>query len=191
MKNKFKWGGLLALIGLLGLASGTASAAPITFSFTNVGSIDNITSCGFGCNTLQTSGDLYVGGSVVGSFAGTMKVLGFGVSAVDSASTWSFLDISGLNNLFGTLSGDLIGLLQLGGGGSLNYTIDGGTGFFSGAAGGGSSVFGFSGSNYIEVGSLSVSTASVPEPAMTTLLLAGFGMVAVVAFRRRRAQTQI
>jgi hypothetical protein len=31
---------------------------------------------------------------------------------------------------------------------------------------------------------------TVPEPGITTLLLAGFGMVAFMAYRRRRAQAQ-
>src|SRR5882724_5370259 len=103
MKNKFSWGGLLAVIGLMSLASGTASATPLTFSFTNIGSIDSVMSCGIGCSTLNTSGDLWIGGADVGSFAGTMKVIGFGISEVDDSSTWSFLDTSGLNDLFGTL----------------------------------------------------------------------------------------
>jgi hypothetical protein len=193
MKNKFKWGGLLSLVGFLGLA-GSASATPIDFSFTNIGSIDSVTSCGFGCNSVQTSGDLWVGGAVVGSFEGTMKVLGFGVSEVTDASTWSFVDNSSLNSLFGTLSGDLVGLLKgfiVGGGGALDYSVNGGTGFFTGATGTGNSVFGFSGSSYIEHGQLSVDTAPVPEPGVATLLLAGFGMVGFLAYRRRRASTQI
>jgi hypothetical protein len=196
MKNKFKWGGLLALVGFLSLASGTASAAIINFSFTNLGSVDSITSCGSGCKSLQTSGDLIVGGSVVGTFAGTMKLLQTDWLEYDvtPASTWSFLDTSGTNNLFGTLSGDLLGILKLAGGGSLSYGIGGGSGFFAGASGGGASTFAFLGNGYAETGWLSVlvpDPASVPEPGVTSLLLAGLGMMGVLAYRRRRAQAKI
>jgi hypothetical protein len=197
MKNKFKWGGLVALLGFLSLASSTASAAIINFSFSNLGSVDSVTSCGKGCSTLQTSGDLIVGGSVVGTFEGTMKLLQSDWLEYDVAptSTWSFLDSTGLNNLFGTLSGDLVGLLKLVGGGSLSYDIDGGTGFFAGATGGGASTFAFLGNVYGETGWLSVlvpgTTASVPEPGVTTLLLAGLGMIGFMAYRRRRAQVGV
>lgn len=190
MTKKFKWGGLLALLGLFSLASGTASAAPITFNFVNIGSIDNISSCGLFCSVVQTSGDLYAEGNLVGSFAGTLKVVGLGINEVQDTSTWSFLDNSGLNNLFGTLSGDLLGLLGVGGGGGLDYLIGGGTGLFAGASGGGHSTYGFSGSTYVESGSMTV-YASVPEPGMTALMLVGFGMLGFVAYRRRRAQSQI
>jgi hypothetical protein len=194
MKNKFKWGGLLALVGFLSLASGTASAAIINFSFTNLGSIDSITSCGAGCNAMQTSGDLLVGGSVVGTFEGTMKLVqtGWGEHDVAPVSTWSFLDTSGLNNLFGTLSGDLLGILKLAGLGSLSYGIDGGTGFFTGATGGGGSIFAFANKGYAETGWLSVNVPeSVPEPGITTLLIAGLGMMGFLAYRRRRSQSEI
>jgi hypothetical protein len=168
MKNKFKWGGLLALVGFLGLA-GSASATPITFSFTNIGTVDNVSSCGFGCSSMQTSGDLYVDGFLAGTFAGTMKVLGFIDSDVASSSSWSFLDSSGLNSL------------------------NGGTGLFSGSTGHGESDFLFAGNQYGESGWLTVNTGatSVPEPAVSTLLLVGFGMVGFLAYRRRRASTQI
>ncbi len=197
MKNKFKWGGLLALVGFLSLASSTASAAIINFSFTNQGSVDSVTSCGKGCSALQTSGDLTVGGSVVGTFEGTMKLLRNDWLDYDVAptSTWSFLDSTGLNNLFGTLSGDLEGLLSVFGAGTLSYDIDGGTGFFTGATGGGASIFAFVGNLYGETGWLSVqvpgTTASVPEPGVNTLLLAGLGMIGFMAYRRRRAQAEL
>ena len=191
MKNKFKWGGLLALVAFLGLA-GSASATPITFSFTNIGTVDSVSSCGFGCSTMHTSGDLYVDGFLAGSFAGTMKVLGFIDSDVASSSTWSFLDTSGSNGLFGSLSGDLLGLVKIVGAGSLDYTVNGGSGLFTGATGGGQSDFAFIGNRYGESGWLTVDTAAaVPEPAVSTLLIAGFGMVGLLAYRRRRVSTQI
>ncbi len=47
MTKKFKWGGLLALVGLFSLAErhGFRGSSSIS-SFTNLGSVDSITSCG-------------------------------------------------------------------------------------------------------------------------------------------------
>jgi hypothetical protein len=78
MKNKFKFGGLLALLGVLGLASGTASATPIDYWFTNTGSIDvgTCTDASY-CKTLTTQGDFKVGNEVLGTFQSTLTVLKF------------------------------------------------------------------------------------------------------------------
>jgi hypothetical protein len=191
LKNKLKWAGFLAVFGFLSLTSGTASATPITFDFTNVGSISNIASCGMGCSTFNTSGDLLVGGVDVGSFAGTLKVvsIGLGIAGVADTSTWTFLDSSGSNSLMGTLSGDLLGLLKLAGGGALSYDVNGGSGVFTGATGSGSSVFGFYGSSYVETGRMTVNT--VPEPAANAMMLAALGMLGYMAWRRRREATQV
>jgi hypothetical protein len=190
MKNKFKWGGLIALIGFLGLA-GTASAKPIVFDTGPEGGTATVSYCGFlqlTCGTLSTAGTLYVEdsdwGSFTGQFAGNLVVR---TGDVKNISTWSFT--SGENSLFGTLSGDLVGLLGAIGGGALDYIVSGGTGIFAGATGDGWSRYGFLGGRYYEYGELTL--ASVPEPAMGTLLLAGFGMVAFLAYRRRRVTTQL
>lgn len=190
MKNKFKWSGLVALVGFLTLASGTASATPISFDFTNEGTA-NISTCGWGCSQLTTSGDLEIGGVVVGGFSGTMRLLGIGLTTVDqTVSTWSFVDNSGTNSLFGSLGGDVLNLFALGGG-WLTYAVQNGTGLFANATGGGSSAFGFLGNWYHEEGHLNVQTASVPEPGATMLLLVALGMAGVLAYRRRRLQSQI
>jgi hypothetical protein len=185
MKNKFKWGGLIALISFLGLA-GAASATPITFDFQTGGSAAITDWCGLNCGTLHTDGALFVEGVLAGGFKGTMVING----DVEDTSTWSFFDFSG-NSIFGTLSGDLQGLLGLIGTGTLDYLITGGTGFFAGATGWGDSEYGFLLGGYGEHGTMNVELAAVPEPAISTLLLAGFGMVAFLAYRRRRASTQI
>lgn len=194
MKNKFKLGGLLALLGLLSLASGTASATPIEFTFHKEGTVD-ASSCGWFCSTITTSGDLTIGDLVLNGFEGTMQVGGALLYGVDDSSTWSFFDTSGLNTLSGIVTGWLAGSLidpYLLGGGELYYEITGGTGLFAGATGGGQSGFHFVGDDYFEDGKLNIDTpASVPEPGLTTLLLAGLGMVGFMAYRRRRLQSQI
>jgi PEP-CTERM motif len=195
MKNKFKWGGLIALIGFLGL-TGTASATPLLFDTGPSGGTATVSYCGLfqlNCGTLSTSGTLYVEssdwGPFTGAFAGNLVVRasGFLEGDVKNTSTWSFT--SGGNSLFGTLSGDLAGLLGGIGGGVLDYVVNGGTGLFAGATGDGSSNYWFIGDRYYEYGLLNV--AAVPEPALSTLLLAGFGMVAFLAYRRRRVTTQL
>lgn len=193
MKNKFKWGGLIALISFLGFA-GAASATPITFDTGPNGGTSTVSYCSpfqFNCGTMSTSGTLYVDGSEWGAFAGELVVRasGFLEGDVTDTSIWSFT--SGANSLFGTLSGDLGGLLGGIGGGALEYIVSGGSGLFAGATGKGSSNYWFLGDHYYEYGQLNVDVASVPEPAISTLLLAGFGMVAFLAYRRRRASTQI
>jgi hypothetical protein len=198
MKNKFKFGGLLALLGVLGLASGTASATPIDYWFTNTGSIDvgTCTDASY-CKTLTTQGDFKVGNEVLGTFQSTLTVLKFFDSDVaDSLWTLSFLGDSGENRLKGTVSGDLFGLLQsvlnlgVGGAGHLDYIVSGGTGLFAGATGDGWSIFTFDENGFSQGGHLNVET-SVPEPGLMALLLAGLGMVGFMAYRRRRLQSQI
>jgi hypothetical protein len=206
MKNKLKFGGLLALLGVLGLASSTASATPITFGFSTSDGSANITPCEGGdsaCNILTTHGDLQIGGQTVGSFTATMTLLGVpitnlldfsddDISTVDGHSKWLFVDSTGANSLSGSLSGDLANIANFVGMGGLKYTIEKGTGLFANAFGAGVSAFSFLGGTYNEEGVMWVDTHPVPEPGVTVLLLAGLGMAGYMAWQRRRtAMTQI
>jgi hypothetical protein len=91
------------------------------------------------------------------------------------------------STLFGGVSGSVLDadILVNGGQFSIDYTILGGTGMFSGASGYGLSFVDFdpagSFDNYAEAGQLVV---TVPEPA--TLALAGLALLAALAARPRR-----
>ena len=186
MKNKFA--GLIAAIGLFGLVPNIASAGLINFAF---GSGGAASSCGAGClevNSLglavETSG---LPGLNVGLFQGSLKF-------IPGASTWSFSQIGGSNDLFGSFTSALNGN-PFQKTGNLFYTVLGGGGLFAGASGYGQSfvsITSFFGKGlFLEHGWMSVLTrpsAEVPEPGMISLFLAGFGMIAYVAYRRRRAQ---
>jgi hypothetical protein len=207
MNKTFK---LLAATALLCLASVSASAGIINFSFVNdglLGGKDN--SCGAGCVTLSSAGLAQeIGGSGESwLFQGKMKVyeagstdLGIGFGSSDLG--WSFTDLDGNNSLFGTFTavGDL---LSWSGGGTVSYQVLGGSGLFAGAVGTGLSkivtnvvdLWGTLIGAFHEEGKMSVltstATAKVPEPAVSTMLLAALGMVGFMAYRRRKATTQI
>jgi PEP-CTERM motif-containing protein len=209
MKNIFKLTSLLGVSAFLALASSAASAGIISFSFTNTGYIDSVgPSCGPGCVLVETTGHATETGGLAGandwSFSGVMQFyqdwssgLGYGVG---SGLGWSFTDTDGNNNLYGnftqSVDGNLFDIVRPG---TVQYTILGGSGMFDGAKGSGSSsITYFLSSFFTEVGSMLVVTkpvvtavASVPEPAISTLLFAGLGMAGFMAWRRRRATTQI
>lgn len=209
MKNIFKLASLLAASAFLAVASSGASAGIINFSFTNTGNVDAVgPSCGAGCVLVETTGHATETGGLAGandwSFSGVMQFYqdwssGFGYG-VGTGLGWSFTDTDGNNNLYGNFTqavdGNLFDIVRPG---TVQYTILGGSGMFDGAKGSGSSsITYFLSSFFTEVGSMMVVTkpvvtavASVPEPAISTLLFAGLGMAGFMAWRRRRATTQI
>lgn len=204
MKNTFKLAGLLLASAFLAVASTAASAGIINFSFTNTGHVDSVgPNCGAGCILVETTGQATEIGGLPGvnewAFSGVMQFYqdwdsGFGYG-VGSGLGWSFEDLDGNNNLYGSFTqavdGNLSDIIRPG---SVQYTILGGSGIFDGSKGSGSSTITyFLSSWFTELGSMVVVTkpASVPEPAVSTLLIAGLGMVGFMAYRRRRATTRL
>ena len=206
MNKTFKLTSLIAAMAMLCFASASASAGIISFGFTNdgfIGGVDN--SCGAGCVLLTSAG---IASATGGSgetwlFNGQMKVyegadLGFGAGP---GLGWSFTDLDGNNNLYGSFTA-LGDLFSWGGASDVYYTVLGGSGLFSGAVGTGHSTiwtsifefWGLNGGTFHEEGAMTIwtpTTAAVPEPAVSTLLIAGLGIVGFMAYRRRRAKTQI
>jgi PEP-CTERM motif len=184
---------LAAALAVLCLGSASASAGIINFSFTNDGVAGVSGSCGTGCVLLQSAGIAQASGGSNESwlFQGTMKIyegspdLGFGAG---SGLGWSFTDLNGNNDLFGTFTavGNIIALFSSS---SVSYTVLGGSGLFDGAVGAGSSTIKALLGIFHEEGTMTVYTnpASVPEPGITTMLLAGFGMMGFLFYRRRRS----
>src|SRR5262245_11692960 len=101
---------LIAAMALMALASVSASAGTINFSFVNDGLLGGVeNSCGKNCVSLTSAGLAQeVGGSGESwLFQGAMKVyqgagpdvgIGFGSSDLG----WSFTDLDGSNSLYGT-----------------------------------------------------------------------------------------
>jgi hypothetical protein len=204
MTIKKKFAGLLVALGLFGLASAPASATIIDFSFHNQGSLTGAVSCGSNCLRVATTGTATETSGIPGAnswtFNGVMEFSSSGWFGLEGDGTgaglgWMFTDTSGNDNLKGSFSSDLTSLAGLLGAGTVDYVISGGSGLFSGAAGYGVSDIAFAFGQFAESGWMhvvtSTVTASVPEPGMTTLLLAGFGMLAFVAYRRRRTHSKI
>jgi hypothetical protein len=206
MTIKKNFAGLLVAMGLFALASGTASATIIDFSFNNQGSTGGAVSCGNNCLRVNTTGTATETGGIVGAnswtFNGTMEFSSSGLFGmnVDGDGTgaglgWSFTDTSGNDNLKGSFSSDLTSLAGLFSVGTVDYVISGGSGMFAGATGYGASDILFALGQFVESGWMHVVTTttahSVPEPGMTTLLLAGIGMFGYVAYRRRREHSKI
>jgi hypothetical protein len=201
MARKFKLAGVLAALGLFSLASGAASAGIIDFNFNNKGSIVGAEICGGNCLRVTTTGTATETSGIAGAnswtFSGIMEFSATGWFSAEGDGTgaglgWKFMDTSGGDNLWGSFSSDVTSVFGLLGKGTVDYLIGGGTGLFNGASGYGGSKIGFALGEFEENGWMhAVTTASVPEPAMVTLTLAGFGMIALVAYRRRRTQSQI
>jgi hypothetical protein len=205
MKNKLT--SLIAAIGLLCLAPGIASASYLEFDFNNTGGVVDTAPCGLGCYQVDTVGVAYETSGLPGSnswlFTGSMKFLG-GSAGLGSGPGlgWSFNDLSGNNDLWGsfytTLSGNENSPVRTG---SVSYFVEGGSGLFAGATGLGNSLitvsnwfvtlFTETGKMYVvTTGSPTTPSTNVPEPGMVSLLAAGLVMMGFVAYRRRREALQ-
>ncbi len=206
MRFKSKFAGLLVALGLFSLASTTATAGIIDFSFNNQGSAVGAVSCGSNCLRVSTTGTATETGGIAGAnswtFNGVMEFSSTSWFGLDGNGTgaglgWKFIDTSGNDNLFGSFSSDLTSLAGLFSVGTVDYVINSGSGMFAGATGYGASDIFLAFGQFAENGWMHVvttaagATTAVPEPGVTTLLFAGFGMLAFVAYRRRRAQSKI
>jgi PEP-CTERM motif-containing protein len=203
MKMTFRLASSLVAIAFLALASASASAGVINFTFTNFGSVTGATSCGSNCLLVATSGvateTAGIAGANTWTFAGLMKFSATGLFSAEGNGTggnlgWSFTDTSGNDNLWGSFSSDISTFFGLLGAGTVDYDITGGSGMFNGATGYGGSRMAFALGSFTEDGWMHVVTAantSVPEPGMTTLLIAGIGIMGFMAYRRRRGAFHI
>ncbi len=206
MKMNLKLASALVATAFLALTSASASAGIINFTFTNVGSVDGATSCGANCLLVATSGLATENSGLAGSnswaFSGLMKFSSTSLFTAEGDGSgkglgWSFVDTAGGDNLWGSFDSDIATFFGLFGSGAVDYTIGGGSGLFAGASGYGVSTLDLGLSQFWEncwmkaVTATTSATASVPEPGITTLLLAGFGMIGFMAYRRRRATTKI
>lgn len=203
MKMKFKLASSLIATAFLALASASASAGVINFTFTNFGSVTGATSCGSNCLLVATQGVATETSGIAGSnswnFSGLMKFSATGLFSAEGNGTggllgWSFSDTSGNDNLWGSFSSDVGTFFGLLGAGTVDYSVTGGSGIFDGASGYGGSNIAFALGSFAEDGWMHVVTAantSVPEPGMTTLLIAGIGIMGFLAYRRRRGAFQI
>jgi PEP-CTERM motif-containing protein len=200
MNKTFKVARLLAAAAVLAFASMSASAGIINFSFLNTGYVSGAGSCGYGCSLVQTTGTATELGGIPGvnekwSFHGVMQFYQGSDAGVGLGTSWSFKDLDGSNDLYGTFAtlvdGGLSDILRPG---EVLYTITGGSGLFAGATGGGlSSITYLLSTLFTEVGSMTVYTKSIstPEPAVSMLMLVGIGMLGFMAYRRRRAMNQL
>ena len=206
MGSKNKFVGLLVALGLSALASATASATIIDFKFDNHGSVTGAVSCGSNCLRVSTTGTATESSGIAGAnswtFNGVMEFSSIGWFGLEGDGTgsglgWAFTDTSGNDNLKGSFSSDLTTLAGLLSIGTVSYVISGGSGMFSNATGYGASDISFALGQFSEKGWMHVVTTAkaittaVPEPGVTTLMLAGFGMLGFVAYRRRRAHSKI
>jgi hypothetical protein len=199
MNKTFKLAGLLAVSAVMALASMTASAGIINFSFINNGHVSDVDSCGVGCALVTTTGEATELNGLPGqekwSFNGVMEFYQLPTLGVGLGTSWSFKDLNGNNDLYGTfgtlVDGNLSDILRPG---EVLYTITGGSGLFEGASGGGHSFITYLLSSWFtEIGEMTVFTKTVPspEPATNLLLLVGLGMVGFMAWRRRKASNEI
>jgi hypothetical protein len=201
MANRTKLAGLVVALGLMSLASTTASAGPISFSFHNEGYINDVTSCGGNCFRLATTGTATEIGGLPGAnswtFNGVMEFNGLFDNSGDGTGAglgWWFTDNAGTNNLFGSFNSSINGLVGLLGGGQVNYSIAGGSGLFAGATGFGVSQIDYFLGLFSEYGRMFVTTpnttppTTVAEPGMAGVLAAGMGMFGFLAWRSRRTR---
>src|SRR5262249_15065788 len=146
MRKLFKLATALAVTGLMSLASTAASAGIISFSFKNSGTVSVDGNCGSGCYVLESEGVATETSGLPGSnswnFEGVMKFFptadgGLG-SGTGAGYGWSFTDRgSGGNDLWGTFTSLTDSGLLLLTGGSVQYTVLGGSGIFDGSLGSG------------------------------------------------------
>ncbi len=201
MRTLGKFASVLVATGLMGLASAAASAGIISFNFNNSGSVSVDGNCGPGCFVLSSEGVATETSGLPGAnqwvFEGVMKFFpdwGGNVGSGTGAYGWSFT--GGGNDLYGSFTSLTDGLVPLFGDGIVQYTVLGGSGIFNGALGSGLSSISYLLGGFWEEGRMTIVTGNappraVPEPSISTLLVAGLGMVAFMAYRRRRVSTQI
>jgi len=200
--KRTNWAGLLVALSLFAMASGTASASIINFSFKNSGSVTDADVCGLNCLVVTTSGTAQETGGLPGvntwSFNGVMKFSATSLVSLEGNGSgtglgWSFTDTTGNNNLYGSFASDLFTLLGIVSVGTVDYTIGGGSGLFAGATGFGASTIQFLGGDFWETGLMHVVTATltnVPEPGTIVLFLTAAGLLAFTYQRRRRVAFQ-
>src|SRR5215813_5359667 len=133
MKNTFRLASTLVAMGLLSLASATASAGIITFDFTNSGAVGSGGSCGSNCTYVQSNGIATETGGLSGFnqwwFQGVMKFYSGWPTGHGDGLTWSFDDLLGGNDLYGSFTSD-VDFTDYPIQGVVQYTVLGGSGIF-------------------------------------------------------------
>ncbi len=172
-------------------AAAAQAATPISFLYTGHGSA-TVQACVAepDCLEVTASGVANDWAGLVSPIAGSWEVLAaevlLGFPAGTVSGSWVFADIGpDGNSLLGSLTGSVAAISPTLAKGEVQFTVEDGTGIFSGATGTGVATvyFDLLSGNYTEAGAFNV--VVVPEPSTWALLLAGTALVGLRARRRR------
>ncbi len=171
-------------------AATAQAAAPISFLYTGHGSLTQQACVAEpDCLELSASGVANDWAGLASPISGSWEVLAAGVLLGFPAGTvsgsWVFADIGpDGNSLLGSLTGSISAISATLAKGEIQFTVEDGTGIFSGATGNGLATLylDLATGNYTEAGAFNVMV--VPEPSTLALLLAGAALIALRGRRR-------